>query len=45
LLKKKRHIRMIVGTDHQGTSTEGLKYLLEAVGDNGEIWINHDANN
>jgi HKD family nuclease len=34
-------VRIIVGIDQYVTSYDGLKYLLEAVGSLGEIWINH----
>lgn len=37
-----RFVRMAIGIDQQGTSIEGLADLMEAVGPNGEIWINHD---
>lgn len=38
-------VRMVVGIDQYGTSIEGLSVLLAAIGDQGEIWINHDSNN
>jgi len=36
------HVLLIVGVDQRGTSVEGLSDLLAAVGDTGEIWVNHD---
>jgi hypothetical protein len=35
-------VLMVVGLDHHGTSVEGLSDLLFAVGDTGQIWVNHD---
>ena len=35
-------IRLVVGVDHQGTSYQGLQRLLEAVGETGEVWIQHN---
>ena len=34
-------VRLVVGIDQQVSSQEGLKLLLEAAGDSGEVWINH----
>jgi HKD family nuclease len=34
--------RMVIGIDQHGTSQEALSALMEAVGEGGEIWINHD---
>jgi HKD family nuclease len=33
--------RLVVGIDHYGSSQEGLEGLLQAIGEQGEIWINH----
>ncbi len=38
---KEKKARIIAGIDHYGTSQEGLEGLLQAVGETGEIWINH----
>jgi hypothetical protein len=32
---------MVIGIGQYGSSFEGIAGLLEAVGNNGEIWINH----
>lgn len=37
-------VRLVIGVDQQGTSIEGLSDLLKIVGENGEIWINHEEN-
>jgi HKD family nuclease len=37
-------VRIAVGVDCQGTSVEGLAALLNAVGDQGQIWICHNEN-
>ncbi len=39
----KKNVRFIVGIDHYGTSQEALGGLLQAVGEKGEIWINHSS--
>jgi HKD family nuclease len=36
-------IRMVVGIDQFVTSSEALAKLLDSVGSNGQIWINHDS--
>jgi len=38
---KGKKARLVVGIDHHGTSQEGLEGLLQVVGKQGEIWINH----
>lgn len=38
---KEKKARLVVGIDHYGTSQEGLEGLLQAVGEQGGIWINH----
>jgi HKD family nuclease len=35
-------VRMALGVDYQGTSLEGLSDLLTTVGNDGDIFINHD---
>jgi len=35
-------IRLVVGIDHRGTSIEALRNLLDRVGPNGQVLINHD---
>lgn len=35
---------IVVGVDLGGTSVEGLESLLDALGDTGELFINHDEN-
>jgi HKD family nuclease len=35
-------VRMVIGIDLHGTSQEALSALMNAVGEGGEIWINHD---
>ena len=34
--------RIVVGVDLNGTSAEGLESLLDALGDSGELYVNHD---
>jgi hypothetical protein len=36
--------KFIIGIDHRGTSSEGLRMLLDCVGDEGEIWVTHNEN-
>jgi HKD family nuclease len=36
------HVRIVVGVDQHGTSIEGLSDLLDALGDQGEVWVYHD---
>jgi hypothetical protein len=38
------NVKFVVGIDHRGTSFEGLRMLLDCVGDHGEIWITHNLN-
>lgn len=38
------YVRLVIGVDYQGTSTEALSDLLQTIGDEGELWINHDEN-
>lgn len=37
-------VKISVGIDHGGTSMEGLRTLLESIGNRGEIWIYHNEN-
>ena len=36
--------RIVVGVDLNGTTAEGLEALLDALGDTGELLVNHDEN-
>lgn len=36
--------RIVVGVDLNGTTVEGLESLLDALGDNGDLFVNHDEN-
>lgn len=37
-------VRVVVGVDFGGTTSEGLGALLDALGDTGELLVNHDEN-
>ena len=37
-------VEIVVGVDHQGTTSEGLGQLLKSVGPNGKVYVNHDEN-
>lgn len=43
-LERGTQARIVVGVDLQGTSSEGLEALLDAMGDSGELLVNHDEN-
>ena len=43
-LERGAQARIVVGVDLQGTSSEGLAALLDAMGDSGELFVNHDEN-
>lgn len=34
--------RFVVGIDHNGTSEDGLRRLLDIIGDKGEVWVVHN---
>lgn len=36
-------VRIAVGVDFGGSTVEGLKALLDCVGDHGEVWVCHNA--
>jgi len=39
-----KSVKFVVGIDHRGTSSEGLRMLLDCIGAAGEIWISHNQN-
>lgn len=39
-----KNARIVVGVDLNGTTAEGLDTLLDALGDTGELLVNHDEN-
>ncbi len=39
-----KNARIVVGVDLNGTTAEGLEALLDALGDTGELLVNHDEN-
>jgi len=39
-----KNARIVVGVDLNGTTAEGLESLLNALGDNGKLFVTHDEN-